>query len=50
MTGAIEQGNRRAEIEGGFVVFLRVTGKVRRSTRLAQRWVKFGKQSRPVLH
>ena len=31
---AIEQGNRRAEIEPGFVVFLRVSGNVRRSKRV----------------
>jgi hypothetical protein len=31
MTEAIEQGNRRAEIESNYVIFLRVTGRVRRS-------------------
>lgn len=61
---ALEQGNRRAEIEGGFVVFLRVTGNVRRSKQavwfvecdnvrraryLARRWVQSGKLARPVV-
>jgi hypothetical protein len=65
MTEAIEQGNRRAEIEDGFVVFLRVTGNVRRSKQpvwfcscdkpkraryLARRWVIDGKLGAPVLH
>ena len=51
---AIEHGNRRAEIEAGYVVFLRMSGSVRRSKRpvwfcpcknkrramkLAKRWV-----------
>ena len=62
---AIEHGNRRAEIEDGFVVFLRVTGNVRRSKQpvwhiecdnirraryLARRWVLEGKLGKPVLH
>jgi len=64
-TEAIEQGNRRAEIEDGFVVFLRMSGRVRRSKqpvwflpcaskrkarRLAKRWVSEGKLGKPVLH
>jgi hypothetical protein len=54
MTEAIEQGNRRAEIGNGEVVFLRLTGRVRRSKQavwriacdgllayfLAEQWVK----------
>jgi hypothetical protein len=47
---ALEQGNRRAEIEVNFVIFLRITGNVRRSKqavwfvpctseRLASEWV-----------
>jgi hypothetical protein len=61
---ALEQGNRRAEIEGGFVVFLRVSGNVRRSKQavwfvkcenvrraryLARRWVQEGRLGRPVV-
>lgn len=55
---ALEGGNRRAEIEPGFVVFLRMTGRVRRSKqpvwyvrctserrakRLAREWVESAK-------
>jgi hypothetical protein len=63
MTEAVELGNRRAEIEDGFVVFLRVTGRVRRSKQtvwfvecanirraryLARRWLTAAEL--PVLH
>ncbi|MCE9565816.1 MAG: hypothetical protein K8U57_27645 [Planctomycetes bacterium] len=62
---AVEQGDRRAEIEDGFVVFFRVTGNVRRSKQavwwvecenirrarwLAREWVIRGKLGKPVLH
>lgn len=65
MTEAIEHGNRRAEISGTAVSFLKVTGNVRRSVsgvwwvecpdlkkarRLARRWVFRGKLGEPVLH
>ena len=65
MTEVFEQDNRRAEIDGPVVSFLRVTGRVRRSVegvwwlecpdpkrarRLARRWVKKGKLGKPVLH
>jgi hypothetical protein len=55
MTEALESGNRRAEMDGQFVVFFRVTGQVRRSKKavwfvesqgprkdryLARRWVR----------
>lgn len=62
---AYEQGNRRAEIMGNEIVFMLVTGNVRRSKhgvwrlavddikrarRLARRWVRRGKLGEPVLH
>lgn len=65
MTEAIEQGNRRAEMDGTFVVFFRMTGNVRRTKqpvwfmqcgdlrrarRLMRRWVRAGKLGKPVLH
>jgi len=62
---AFESGNRRAEIEENFVIFLRVTGTVRRSKQpvwffecenvrraryLARRWVIEGRLGKPVVH
>jgi hypothetical protein len=64
MTEVFEQDNRRAEIDGGIVSFLRVTGRIRRSVegvwwtecpdekrarRLAKRWAKDGKLGKPVV-
>lgn len=60
-----ESGNRRAEITGSVVAFLRCSGNVRRSVsgvwwiecddlakarRLARRWVLKGKLGKPVVH
>lgn len=60
-----EAGNRRAEVEGGVVTFLRMTGNVRRSRvgiwkletddvrrarRLAKRWAFKGKLGKSVVH
>jgi hypothetical protein len=66
MSGKVyESGNRRTEIIGNTVSFLRVTGHVRRSLesewfmecpdlkrarRLAKRWAFDGKLGKPVLH
>jgi hypothetical protein len=66
VTGEVyESGNRRAEIDGQMVSFLRVSGNVRRSLqavwfvecpdmkkarRLARRWAFSGKLGRPVVH
>ena len=65
MTEVYESGNRRAEVEGQIVSFLRVTGHVRRSLqavwfiecedakrarRLAKRWAFKGKLGKPVVH
>jgi hypothetical protein len=62
---AFESGNRRAEIDGNVVTFMRVTGNVRRSKRgvwkvecddlrrarrLAKRWTLKGRLGAPVLH
>lgn len=59
-----ESGNRRAEIDGGLIRFLKVTGRVRKSAhgvwkmamgdlkkarRLARRWVFKGLLGDPVL-
>lgn len=64
-TEVFEQGNRRAEIDGTVVSFLRLTGDVRRSRigvwrtecpdatkarRLARRWVIKGKLGKPTIH
>lgn len=60
-----ESGNRRAEIDGQVVSFLRITGNVRRSKqgvwkmqcddprrarRLAKAWAFRGRLGEPVLH
>jgi hypothetical protein len=66
MTGEVyEAGNRRAEIDGNVVSFLRVTGRVRRSIegvwwttcddpkkarRLAKAWAFKAKLGKAVLH
>lgn len=65
MTEVFEQDNRRAEIDGAVVSFLRVTGHVRRSFEgvwwiecedakrartLAKRWAFKGKLGKAVLH
>jgi hypothetical protein len=64
MTEAFENGNRRSEIDGNTVTFLRLSGNVRRTKqqvwkvivddvrqarRLAKRWVNQGLLGKPVL-
>ena len=65
MSEVYEASNRRAEIDGQVVSFLRVTGQVRRSVvgvwftecldvaqarRLAKRWAFKGRLGKPVVH